>query len=151
MTPRETLYAAVFAKFATLTSGGSPLFKTAERKLRHWNEVATEECPYLAMTQISEIFESRRGLPQRIQLVTRFHIYVKTQATQDSSIIPAQLLNPLVDAFCAALSIDDMKNFVCTLGGLVSHCWIEGQTETSEGLLGDTEVCSIPVQILVPT
>jgi len=37
-----------------------------------------------------------------------------------------------------------------TLDGLVSHCRIEGEIETDEGMLDTQAVAVIPISILVP-
>ena len=147
---RESIYAALFAKFSALTAGGTPLFKTAERKLRHWNDVQPEECPYLGQIQVSETPAQQKGLPPKWQLNVSLYVYVNTAAQLDSAVTPGQLLNPLLDGIEAALVPDDADGTSCTLGGLVSHCRIDGTIETAEGLLGNTEVAIVPLQILVP-
>jgi hypothetical protein len=37
-----------------------------------------------------------------------------------------------------------------TLGGLVQHCWIQGNTDIDPGIFGQQAVAVIPVKILVP-
>ncbi len=151
---REAVYAALFARFAGLVdAGGTKTFIVAERKLRDWETVQAEECPYLGQTQGGQSTIQRRGLPTQWKLGARLYIYVKTNASMLPSETPASTLNPILDAVDGALAPDatDSKgDAVCTLGGLVSHCWIEGEIETSEGLLGDTEVAIVPIEILVP-
>ena len=149
---RETLYAAVFAKFAGLSfsSGGSTAFGTYSRRLQHWDDVASENCPALFQVQGSEVAEQVRGIPTKWRAQIYLYLYVKTNATMDGDAVPSQLLNPILDAIDNALRPDDLKAGTCTLGGLVSHCWINGAIETSEGNLGDTEVAIIPVEFYVP-
>jgi hypothetical protein len=45
---------------------------------------------------------------------------------------------------------DDPYNQVQTLGGLVSHCWIEGATDLDPGVLGLQCMAVVPFHILVP-
>jgi hypothetical protein len=150
---RETLYAAIFAKFAglTFTSGGATAFATNSRKLEHWEDVEPEGYPALFQVQAREAVKQTRGLPPAWSLELLLYIYVRTNAQQDATIIPSQLLNPILDAIDTALRPDDLKAGTCTLGGLVSHAWISGPVETSEGNLGDLEIAVVPIEILVPS
>jgi hypothetical protein len=146
ITSRETIYAALF----TLLSSSAE-FRTASRKLVHWSDVGPEEHPAIFQRQVSEDRISQRGVPPKIQLRVEIYVYVHTLAQQlDPAVTPAQLMNPLLDALDAALAVDDMSNNVLTLGGLVSHCWVDGKTENFEGLIGDQAVAIIPISILVP-
>lgn len=143
---RETIYAALFALVST--SAG---FVTASRRLEHWSDVGPEEHPALFQRQLDEERISARGVPPKVKLNVELYVYVHTLAQQLApDVVPSQLLNPLLDAIEAALVPDDAGNNVLTLGGLVSHCWIEGKTESFEGMLGDQAVAIIPVSILVP-
>jgi len=56
----------------------------------------------------------------------------------------------LMDAIEAALVIDDRSNDACTLGGIVSHCFIDGAVEIFEGNLGDQLVAIVPITVVVP-
>lgn len=143
---RETIYAALFSLVS-----GSASFATTSRKLRHWSDVGAEEQPALFQQQLDEDIAQSRGTPANITLHAQLYIYVTTASQQTApDVVPSQLINPLIDAVDSALAGDDIANFVQTLGGLVSHCWIEGKIETYEGLLGDQAVAIIPVAILVP-
>lgn len=146
--PRETIYEALFQKLATLSAGGTPLFKSTSRRLKHWNDVAPELQPSLYVIQLRETAVQVRGMPNKWRCSVDAYIYVHTGAQQDPNVIPSQLLNPLLDAVEAALAPEAGPENVQTLGGLVSHCWIEGDIETSEGLLGDQEVAIVPINFL---
>lgn len=147
---REPIYAAVFAFFAALTLGGTPAFKLATRKGKHWDDVAGEDQPALLMVQGSETAQKRKGLPTIWTARAQLLVYVRTNAQSDDSVIPSQLLNPLVDAIEAALTPDDISNDACTLGGLVSHCAIEGEVKYFEGLLGDEATAIVPLMFVCP-
>ncbi len=64
------------------------------------------------------------------------------------------IFHPLIQAVESAIETpDDFAQGTLTLGGLVSHCWVEG-----EGLLVSPDIddngqgmATLPVQILVPT
>ena len=150
---REALYAAIFTKFAnlTFTSGSKTKFGYVSRRLYHWEDLELDDFPALMQVQTRETVKQSRGLPPAWTLEMLLYIYVRTEAQQEAAVIPSQLLNPIVDAIDKALVMDDLKSGTCTLGGLVSHAWIASPIETSEGNLGDLEVCVIPLEILVPS
>lgn len=135
---RESIYAALFAKLA-----GSASYTTASRRLRHWNDVPTEQQPALFMAQRNEVAKTVRGLPTEWTLTVDVYVYART----DGGLDPGPIINPLVDAIEAALAptIEQVQ----TLGGLVHWCRIEGAIETDEGTLGDQLVAIIPVSIYV--
>lgn len=152
--PRETLYAAIFAKFAGLTwtpgqSGTAGAFAVTSRRLRHWADPVVQ-FPALYQVQAKELAEQLRGVPTKWRLSLLLYIYVQTFGEQDASVTPSVLLNPILDAVDTALRPDAGPAGVCTLGGLVSHAWIAGEIETSEGNLGNTEVAVVPVELFVP-
>ena len=146
--PRETYYAALFSKVSN--SAG---FVTKSRKLKHWTDTAPEELPALFQAQKGESVSQQKGVPAKWILHCDLYVYVHTLSQQlgDAYVTPSSLLNPLLDAIELALAPDNLADNTCTLGGLVSHCWIEGMIETSEGTLGDHEVAIIPIAILVPS
>ena len=61
-------------------------------------------------------------------------------------------LNILMKAIEQALEPDPEQPgpAVLTLGGLVSHCWIEGPTDVDPGIFGQQAVAIMPVHMLVP-
>jgi hypothetical protein len=146
---RETIYASVFAFFSALTAGGSPLFKSATRSLTTWESVSPDDSPALLTRQRAEQADRKKGFPTKWTLHMDLFLYAHTGANNDPSIIPAQVLNPLLDAIEASLAIDDQSNAACTLGGLVSHCAINGTVEIYQGNLGDEAVAIVPIEILV--
>jgi len=144
---REPIYAALFSLLNTSLANAG--FVTTSRKLQHWADVDASEQPCLFMKQKSEVAKTTRGQPTLWTLAVELYIYVNTQQQNNPSIVPTQLLNPLLDAVVAALPPDNLSDYALTLGGLVSHCRIDGVIETSEGNLGDQEVAIIPISILV--
>lgn len=146
---REPIYAAIFAFWQSLTVGGAPAFKTATRKTKHWDDVPAEDQPALLQMQRREIAKYRKGLPTIWDCEISLFLYVRSNQLIDTSQVASVLLNPLLDAITNALVVDDIANNCCTLGGLVSHCAIEGAIEIYEGDLGDEAVAVIPVTFRV--
>jgi hypothetical protein len=146
---REDVYAAVFAFFAGLVTQDRPLFKLATRKPSTWEGVSPDDQPALLMRQKREQALRKKGLPTVWTFHLELLLYVHTGAQNDSAIIPAEILNPLLDAIEASLAVDDQSNAACTLGGLVSHCAINGDIEIFSGDLGDEAVAIVPIEILV--
>src|ERR1051325_11820592 len=97
MIAREPIYAALFDLAAD--AGG---FVTAERRLRHWSDVAPAEQPALFMTQKSETAAVKTlGAPTVWTLNVELYLYAHSS---DPYLSPATVLNPLVDAVEAALA-----------------------------------------------
>ena len=119
-----------------------PGIETVSRRLEHWADVSKERQPALYMAPQSQTYTvAGRGMPPKRSLPVSLYLYCNND---DPS-----LMQDLLDAIEAALEPDEGEETL-TLGGLVSHCRIEGQIETDEGLLGDQAVAIIPISILVP-
>ncbi len=138
---REAVYAAVFARAATI-----PGLVTASRKARHWADVAPAEQPALFQIQRQETIEAATGLPLKRRFGVDLYLYAHSG---DPGVAPVTLLNPLLDAVEAAFAPEPASG-VQTLGGLVEHAFIGARIETDEGVLGDQAVMIVPVEILVP-
>src|SRR5437763_1661992 len=142
MIAREPIYAALFDLAA-----GAAGFVTAERRLRHWSEVAPAEQPALFMTQKSEAAAMKAlGAPIVWTLHVELYLYAHSS---DPRLSPATVLNPLLDAVEAALA-PAMTTGVQDLGlpAMVQHAFIAGRIDTDEGALGDQAIAIIPVEIL---
>jgi hypothetical protein len=77
-------------------------------------------------------------------------LYVHTGAQNDPTVVPSQLMNPLLDAIELALKPDDVAMDNCSLGGIVSHCAFSGSITIIEGNMGDEAVAVIPINIRFP-
>ena len=142
MIAREPIYAALFDLVA-----GAAGFVTAERRLRHWSDVAPAEQPALFMTQKSETAAVKAlGAPLVWTLTVEFYLYAHSS---DPRLSPATVLNPLIDAVEAALApapITGLQDL--GLAAMVQHAMIAGKIETEEGVLGDQAIAIIPIEIL---
>ena len=142
MIAREPIYAALFDLVA-----GAVGFVTAERRLRHWSDVAPAEQPALFMTQKSETAAVKAlGAPLVWTLTVELYLYAHSS---DPQLPPATVLNPLIDAVEAALApaaITGLQDL--GLAAMVQHAMIAGKIETEEGVLGDQTIAIIPIEIL---
>lgn len=144
MITREPIYLAVYNLLTPLIDSAD--VKTVSRRLRHWSEVSPVEQPSIFMIQRGERPVQRRGLPSAWMLSLDLFVYVNSGDNPEAS--PAVLLNPILDAIEALFPPSEEHGDIQTLGGLVSHCWISGQIETAEGVLGQQEVAIVPIDIL---
>lgn len=135
---REPIYSALF----DLVSA-APGLVTVSRKLRHWSDVPQSERPALLQTQKSETPTQMTGRPASWLLAVDLYIYVSTGGAGS----PGEVLNPILDHIAAQLD-NASAGVPQTLGGLVQWARIDGAIETSEGALGDDEVCIVPVRVL---
>jgi len=136
---RERIFQALAKRIEAI-----PGIRTFSRRLLHWSDVTASEQPALFMTSGNQslVYEGR-GMPPKHSLPVTLYLYNRNDD-------PA-LQNNLLDAIEAALEPDRPNGEdTVTLGKLVSHCRIEGDIETDEGLLGEQAVAIIPISILVP-
>jgi len=138
MITRETIYAALFSKLSAVAG-----FVTVSRRLKHWTDTPPAAQPALFVIQRREAVVTVPGLNPVYTLEVDAYLYAYSG---DLTASPAQLLNPLLDAVTATLLPDAATNKQ-TLGGLVQHCWIEGNIETDEGVLGSQAVAIVPIRI----
>ena len=139
---REAIYAALW----TLGSAAGS-FASANRRLRHWADVAPAEQPALFMSEKGgHAVVKALGAPITWTLYADFYIYVHSS---DPYAAPATILNPLLDALERALAPSSATG-IQNLGQpqLVQHAYIAGKIETDEGVLGDQAIAIVPVEIL---
>jgi hypothetical protein len=142
MSPLETIYTALFNLLRT-----APGLRTASRRLRHWDDVPSNEQPALFLAQGNINAEFETGLPTVWTCRADVFLYVKTGG--DLHATPASVFNPILDSIISKL-LPPPHLGEQTLGGLVHRCRIEGEIETDEGTLGDQAVVIIPVTMFVP-
>lgn len=140
---REAIVQALFTRLSSSAS-----FATTGRRLKLWSGVAPADKPALFMVERAEYYtHSSEAIPQTVTLWVDVFIY--TDAGNDQSVAPVATLNGLLDALDAALKPDALTGKQ-TLGGLVSHCWVEGKLLKDSGDLDGNGVAVVPIRILVP-
>ena len=138
---RETIYQALFKKLESMDS-----ITTASRILAHWTDVAPNFQPALYMTAVSETAEQITGFPTKYQLDLKVWIYTHRDTAGE---IPSAAVNRILDELDAVLAPPVGPSFKQTLGGLVEHCFINGEIVTDEGTLGNQAVAVVPIRLLV--
>ena len=137
---RESIYAAMFALVSSV-----PGVKYASRRLKSFAEIAQGDQPALFMEQKTEQSQAQTMLPSKWTLTVDLMVFVSTGGL-DPNVVPASVLNPVLDAITAALRPPPALGEQ-TLGGMVTRCRIEGAIEIVEGVQGDQSFAVIPVQI----
>ncbi len=140
---REAIYTALFNLVVASAS-----FVTASRRLKLWTDVNASQKPAIFIAQRGESYhQGSEATPQKVTL--KADIFIYTNAGKDPNVVPATQINSLVDAVDAALAGSPVTGQQ-TLGGLVSHCWIEGDIVIDPGDMDGDGVAMIPIRILIP-
>jgi hypothetical protein len=140
---RETYYAALFALLESVVT--TPALVTIGRKVRVLDGMNDGELPALFMA-VGKQPTTRQQSIAKHRLEAHVFLYA---ANPDQNTTADMVLNGLIDAVEAAL--EPSPGFTNqTLGGVVSHCWIEGDTEVFAGPLGTRAAAIVPVVMVVP-
>ncbi|MGE0105285.1 MAG: hypothetical protein AB7U64_23385 [Blastocatellales bacterium] len=143
--PREPIMQALKAKLQTISG-----FRTVSRRLRMFDEVPAAEMPALFIVEPAETYvQGSEAVPEKTTLDVELWIYICDG--KDNHTEPVSVLNGLLDDIDAALRPPGPPyKPIQNLGGLVSHCWIEGQVEKTPGDIDGIGLARIPLKILVP-
>jgi hypothetical protein len=147
---REAVMAALVAllegvAFASPVNGQTG-FVSVSRRLKLWSDVPKSQRPALFVTEHREQpnYQSE-ALPTKTTLSVDLFIYIDAS---DRNTIPAAALNTMMDALEAALKPQPSDNNRQTLGGLVSHCRIDGAVLKDPGDLDGDGLLWVPLKIL---
>jgi hypothetical protein len=130
--------------------GIAPWQSAPSRKFKTWDDVphAARPAMFLVKTGEERTHNDFEGLPPSITMDVTMFIY--TWAPQ-SVAVPDTQLQDILDSVDKALAPSPLMGSKQTLGGLVSHCWIEGRTLTIPGDLDGDGIAVIPLKILIPS
>ncbi len=148
---REQIFLALFNLVTTVQVGTPPAvpWKTKSRKLKLWNEVPVELRPAIFMAErTQQYYGAERPVPPKRTYNVMLFIYTNAKNATDANSGSA-ILNPLLDAIDDALkpSPMTMRN---DLGGLVNHCYIDGDVFVDPGDIDGDGLAIIPIKIVVP-
>lgn len=145
MSDRNAILNAILALFKNTGT-----FTTASRKFKMWSDVTPQERPALYLLNMAE---DRVQDGEHIQALITMEVSVFIYTFSDKSdpeVIPSVQMSTLLDAVDKALTPSPLMGNKLTLGGLVSHCWIEGKTLIVPGDLEGDGLAVIPLKILIP-
>jgi hypothetical protein len=149
---RETIMEALCAQLAQARFS-SPInscdgWATLSRRLKLWSDVASADQPALFVTEHAEnVAYASESLPGKTALNVDLFVYIS--AGRDTLSIPARDLNVALDALAACLAPPPGSDRQ-TLGGLVTHCRIEGRIVKDPGDLDGQGLALVPIKILAP-
>lgn len=106
---------------------------------------------------VVEVRENRNPRPSgvggKITLNGFLILYFQCPQFEDAgaeSQLGATVLNGLLLAIDQALLPDSLSQGTLTLGGLVQHCWIDGDVDYDPGIMSQQGAAILPIRILVP-
>lgn len=142
---RETLYAALFA-LAQGLNWGSPAqsFAYTARRMRLADDLPA--VPALCQAEHDETIIATPGLEPKRILGAAWMIHHRVTGPDA---LGAATNNAILGAIETALAPDDATG-CCTLGGLVQHCWLEGEVFKDPGDLDGQALLIAPIRVLVP-
>jgi hypothetical protein len=148
---REAVMAALIAKLQSIVFSapvnGQTSFAAVSRRLKLWGETPKSQRPALFITEHREqpSYQSET-LPIKTTLSVDLFIYIDSS---DQNTVPASALNIILDAIDAALKPGPADNNRQTLGGIVSHCRVDGQVLKDPGDLDGDGLLWVPLKLLV--
>jgi hypothetical protein len=150
---REPVWAALFALLKRIPN---QLFTITSRQHTQPPTLAPEMQPGLFLIQARETRTPRpAGFPVKITLNGFLVVYFQSpQPLVDEigaeTMVGATQLNALLAAIDTALIPDNVATGKLTLGGMVEHCWIEGDIDMDTGIYGQQGAAILPIKMLVP-
>lgn len=155
---REACWVALTSVLRTaLASGDTPLLATFGRQHVAPPALAAEQQPALFVVQMRETRKPGPviGAPVQLALAGFLILYVQVPSAGDEPAgaetqVGGTVLNRFLQAIDDALAPDDVRTGKCTLGGLVQHCWIEGDVDMDPGIFAGQGAAILPIKMLVP-
>lgn len=127
-------------------------FNTRTRRIELFSDVPDKEQPWLGQSEHSENITQISRMPYKATLNAQWVVYHVTGKQPKST--PTSRNNLILDALQNAMApvvsdpgYPDERN---TLGGLVYHCYIEGEIFKDPGDIDNQAMLIVPIKILVP-
>jgi hypothetical protein len=150
---REQVWSAVFALLNRKVAGVQSFSRKPTQPPDFATAVPPIVQPALFLREMDEKAEQKAGRGAPPNRVWHAVIIVYAQLP-DRATVGASVFNPILDSIEAALapSRTDSNVGAQTLGGLVSHCWIEGDVikETGDLAPDGQGVIAVPIHVLIP-
>jgi hypothetical protein len=151
-TTREQIFAALFALGQNIAwtdpvSGEVGGWSVTRRRISTPDQIGADDQPALLQAEANEQFIQVTRMPSKRTFSAAWVIYLRSY---DAPAPTGPLLNAVMDAVEAAFAPDDLSGEACTLGGLVTHCWIDGTVFKDPGDLDQQAMLVVPIKLLVP-
>lgn len=148
---RNAIYDALFATGSGTTWGEmGETWQYTSQRLDLWTDCPAQ--PAFYQVAHDNDFQQVSNMPYRVELMATWVIY--QNGAQDRTVQGSRLNNTILDALQAAMvprpEVGLPYNERNTLGGLVWHAFIGGQSFQDGGDLDGQGVMTIPIRILVP-
>ena len=131
------------ALLALLTGAGAP-WNASGRLWRTWTDARAYPAMFLRDGEEKWIAPRPNELRRQVVLEFEAWLYVAKPGTDT---VPATALNQAVAAVDTALIAGPTQPLI-TLGGLVRHCWIEGELVKDSGEYSGTPTAMVPIKVL---
>jgi len=145
MTSTEDVYVAFTAALQRMVTAGK-----AKKVSRTWYSTADsnpKQEPAILISQVGRRHAPVKGQPPARTLLPVLTVYIpKPDKTQ---FVVGPVNNQFLDDLEAIAFTPDPVTGVCDLGGLVSHCFIDGEIIEDEVSLERTSILYIPVSIML--
>jgi len=150
---REAIWVALFA---LLQGSLGPLCQTMGRHHVQPPQLGAEQQPAAFLVQGQETRPpTPSGLPQKLILDGLIILYFQApmplgEEVGVEMVLGATAVNALLKAIDTALMPDNWVTGKQTLGGLVTHCWLEGEVVMDTGVHSQQGAALLPIKMLVP-
>lgn len=141
---REAAYQGLFNLLSTLQTAGT--VKIVDRRVQLLETMQPAQLPALFMAVGGQKVATKEKMPAARTFDATVFLYVANPDPKTSADIALNNLLDALEAVLAPLPAQEKQ----TLGGVVSHCWIEGAIEVFSGPLGQRAAAIVPVKMLVP-
>lgn len=141
---REAIQVALFNLLSTVSG-----VVTITRRTKLWADFNPPQKPCICISMRDNDYKREsEACPSVITMEADIFIY--TTNSDADGVVPATQMNALLDAIDVAMRPDNMVMGLLTLGGLVSHCWIEGRNIVENGDLDGDGIAVISIKMIVP-
>lgn len=146
---------AIQALFDLLTDPNNKAieWKLTSRRYMDPTQVTPEQCPALVFDEADPMGETyvQQGIGIPDTRTERVKVVIYTHAGNDQKVVPATVLNNMLEAvrklMIATLAGERVPQ---TLGGKVINAWINGRIPTIPGDIDGQGMAIVPVEILMP-
>ena len=149
----EPAWVALFALLRRKLSGS---YEVMGRHHVRPPQLPPESQPALFLVQVRETYKPgpAYGAPAKPMLSGFIILYFQAPAPLleeigNEQILGVTILNDLLKGIRGALLPDDITEGKLTLGGLVDHCWLEGDADMDPGIYTQQGAAILPVKMLL--